>query len=730
MKKTVLVFLLAAMFSTFCFGTINVLAQEVETEPKEYNLIDFDNSDFGEHSFDAETGTLTLVGNDTVNYMSTLFDKLTDDQLVLADGTKKNISELTIVTWATFSAKSNAGWQVPYAVVAKNDEASIQYHFRNTLNNQYIFRRDASEQIISEVGVGYVADGTPYQMLIKKTGTTFFAQTIALPLANGATITLSDADMEPCLGIGARGVAGSTVSDMKMYVAESQENSNTYVQLGAYAKNIEVKSAPATVEQGNDLSGCTFTLNMLDGTTKDLSLQDVTITGFDKNTLGEQKVTVQATVLNSVLTTEFTVTVTEPVIRTNVADFGAADYGRNYYDAETGTVILYGNDSMVDIPTIFDGITDGKVILSDGTEKDISELTIVSSMTIKPGSIGGWTVPFFAFALIPNGELDSHVRVNMGGAGTPAYVMCRYTDAGGVFHEDVIGEIAAEHYEEGVVYTVTVELTGKHVKYMLDIGGKVYTIEFDITHEQAQEMQPCLKFGDRTNADSEISNMQYYVKGVELGAYAKSISVKSVPDSVEQGEDLANCTFTLNMLDGTTQDVTLDDVTIAGFDKNTAGTQTVTVSKQVLNSTVSTTFEVEVKAAETSDPEVPGGDTQDEIAEYKLSLSKTTYQQGEEFDLSTVSVKAVYESGKEEPVEVTASQLTISGYDKDKAGEQTVKITYQDKEYSFTVTVAEKEAPAEGGCAGAITGITSLVAAGAVCSLTVLFLKKKARVNK
>ena len=110
MKKTVLVFLLAAMFSTFCFGTINVLAQEVETEPKEYNLIDFDNSDFGEHSFDAETGTLTLVGNDTVNYMSTLFDKLTDDQLVLADGTKKNISELTIVTWATFSAKSNAGW--------------------------------------------------------------------------------------------------------------------------------------------------------------------------------------------------------------------------------------------------------------------------------------------------------------------------------------------------------------------------------------------------------------------------------------------------------------------------------------------------------------------------------------------------------------------------------------------------------------------------------------------
>ena len=265
---------------------------------------------------------------------------------------------------------------------------------------------------------------------------------------------------------------------------------------------------------------------MLDGTTQELTLDDVTISGFDKNSAGKQTVTVSKEVLNSVVSTTFEVEV-EGQIVTNLADFENADYGRNFYDEETGEVTLYGDDSYVNIPTVLDGITDGKLILKDGTEANISDLTFVASATIQPASVGNWTVPFLVFANTPNGSLDSHVRVNMGGAGTPAYIMCRWTDAGGTFHEDVLTQVNAAHQPEGIAYTVTTELTGTHVKYTLQIGEETLVSEIDVTHEQAENgIMPCFRFGDRTNADSVISNMQFYVKGVELGAYAKSIVVK------------------------------------------------------------------------------------------------------------------------------------------------------------------------------------------------------------
>ena len=733
MKKLFVAMLTVLMLGSLCFGTFTALAQESEPEggSKEYNLIDFENTDFGKHSYNAETGELTLAGTGTVSYLTTLLDSITDGKLVLKDGTAKDFSELTFVMRATISAKSLGGWQVPYIVFAKNDEATLQYHFRNTINNQYIFKNvGTAETVLQECGVGYVADESPYQMLIKKTGDTLFAQTIALPLANGGTITLEDKDMVPCFGVSAREVPGTVIKDMKMYVAPDQEQQDTYVELGAYAKSIGVKTAPAAVEQGEDLKDCTFTLNMLDGTTQELTLDDVTISGFDKNSAGKQTVTVSKEVLNSVVSTTFEVEV-EGQIVTNLADFENADYGRNFYDEETGEVTLYGDDSYVNIPTVLDGITDGKLILKDGTEANISDLTFVASATIQPASVGNWTVPFLVFANTPNGSLDSHVRVNMGGAGTPAYIMCRWTDAGGTFHEDVLTQVNAAHQPEGIAYTVTTELTGTHVKYTLQIGEETLVSEIDVTHEQAENgIMPCFRFGDRTNADSVISNMQFYVKGVELGAYAKSIVVKTAPATVKQGEDLKDCTFTLNMLDGTTQELALDDVTISGFDKNSAGEQTVTVSADVLNSSVSTTFEIEVEAAEEpgTDPDEPG-DT-DEIESYRVSLNKTEYAFGEEFDISTVVVTAVYESGKTEAVTVADGDLSVSGYDKEKAGEQSVVITYKGTEYTLSVTVAESGGGETGGCSGTVLGAGSAIAAVAACLFAGIVLKKRANKNR
>ena len=65
--------------------------------------------------------------------------------------------------------------------------------------------------------------------------------------------------------------------------------------------------------------------------------------------------------------------------------------------------------------------------------------------------------------------------------------------------------------------------------------------------------------------------------------------------------------------------------------------------------------------------------------------TKTEYTQGEELDLSGLVVTAVYSDGSKS--EVKAGDYTVSGYDPDTAGEQTVTVTYGGKTAAFTVTV-------------------------------------------
>ena len=76
----------------------------------------------------------------------------------------------------------------------------------------------------------------------------------------------------------------------------------------------------------------------------------------------------------------------------NLLDFAETDFGKNFYDSETGEVVLYGDDSRVYVSTFMDYITDGKIKLADGTEKNMNELTFVMEATIAPAVLGVRTV--------------------------------------------------------------------------------------------------------------------------------------------------------------------------------------------------------------------------------------------------------------------------------------------------------------------------------------------------
>ena len=106
-----------------------------------------------------------------------------------------------------------------------------------------------------------------------------------------------------------------------------------------------------------------------------------------------------------------------------------------------------------------------------------------------------------------------------------------------------------------------------------------------------------------------------------------------------------------------------------------------------------------------------------------VSVNKTEYAYGEEFDLSSIEVVKKFASGKaDEKVATTSADFAISGYDANTPGEQTVTITYAGQTYTVKVTVAEKQ-----GCGSAISPVGG-IAIGAtvlVAALAAVLIKRK-----
>ena len=73
----------------------------------------------------------------------------------------------------------------------------------------------------------------------------------------------------------------------------------------------------------------------------------------------------------------------------------------------------------------------------------------------------------------------------------------------------------------------------------------------------------------------------------------------------------------------------------------------------------------------------------------------TEYDLGDELDLTGLVVMANYSDGSSR--EISSDAYTVSGYDPNTAGEQTVTVTYGGKTAAFTVTVEEGRQPADPG---------------------------------
>ena len=154
-----------------------------------------------------------------------------------------------------------------------------------------------------------------------------------------------------------------------------------------------------------------------------------------------------------------------------------------------------------------------------------------------------------------------------------------------------------------------------------------------------------------------------------------SISIKANPSKTEYryGESLDLTGATISVVKGSgTIDLPITDNMVSGYDPTTVGKQTVKVSYGGQE----TTFEVTVK---------------DYIKDITLTTpTKTEYKYGEALDLTGGKVQKVMASGAQEPaVDLTDSSVTVSGYNANKAGKQTITVEYEGIQKTFEVTVVD-----------------------------------------
>ena len=185
-----------------------------------------------------------------------------------------------------------------------------------------------------------------------------------------------------------------------------------------------------------------------------------------------------------------------------------------------------------------------------------------------------------------------------------------------------------------------------------------------------------------------IDNVEYAGEEPEPEVTLTSITV-TAPAKLEYtvGEelDLTGMTVTAVYSDETTKDVT-EEADISGYDKDTEGTQEITVTYTEGEQTVTATFNVTVKASGSEVPEV----TLTSIT--VTAPAKLEYTVGEELDLTGMTVTAVY---SDETTKDVTEEADISGYDKDAEGTQEITVTYTENgveaKATFNVTVKAAE---------------------------------------
>ena len=173
--------------------------------------------------------------------------------------------------------------------------------------------------------------------------------------------------------------------------------------------------------------------------------------------------------------------------------------------------------------------------------------------------------------------------------------------------------------------------------------------------------------------NARVDNCVCSVCGKVIKKTVVGIYIERMPDKLEyiRSQTFVSSGMIVKELfdDGSTDNIDADLI-FSGFDSETLGTQTITVTCGVF----SVEFTVRINEKEMTGIRIDKTPT------------STTYVEGLDMNTAGLTVTATYNNGSTEKV----TEYTLSGYDRDRLGKQTITVSYNGFTASYSITVKAK----------------------------------------
>ncbi len=438
-------------------------------------------------------------------------------------------------------------------------------------------------------------------------------------------------------GVEVTGFDSSTPGDKKLTV-EYAGLSTTYniTVVNKTIVSIGWKTMPTKKEyivgQDLDLNGGIITVTYDDNSTTDVDPKDATVSGYNKNTVGDQTVTV--TYSNKSISL-FVIVKDKQVssIEINKAPNRTTYKINEQLDLKGGSIKVHydnGNTTTVYLPnnlvtvSDFDNATAGEKVITLTYNEKACTFTVKVNRTAKSIEVTPPTKVLYA--------VGSDLDLN-----------------GGTIKVD---------YDDKT--SETVSLTAAAIKH------------FDNTKAGKQ------------NVTVRYANCESFFE-VELYRVVQSIDITNQPEKLEYivGQNIVfdGGLITVTYNDQTTASLYFNSpgVTVSGYDKNSIATQTVTLSyqDQFMNEPVTATFNVTVIDRTATSIVID-------------KKPKVEYIVDDELDLANGSITVIYNNGSSESVLLTSEDVQVSGFENTSATKQTLTVKYKGLETTFMVTVKPK----------------------------------------
>ena len=514
------------------------------------------------------------------------------------------------------------------------------------------------------------------------------------------------------------------------------KTSNYSIDIINTLKSIQIQGTPKTEYNINEpiQTGLSILVTRQTGEIEAIDVENDMISGFNTTTEGEKEVTITYTENGVTKQTSYSITVKDAVtgigIKTN-PNKTQYKYGVEL-DLTGATISVVKGSGTVEIPVTEDMVSgydkeklgEQTIKVTYGGEETTFKVNVkdyVTKIEVVPADVTGKYNDELSQIISAN-DIKYVVTYAKEGAKTPETLtesMIKTTYNKGTINkqslkveyedEDVNSATKGEKFEatlnvtlSDVVSKITItkptktnynhgeelDLTGGKIEVTTASGlSKEVPIEGSMITENGTtvNMSPSKDdYGENTTV-TKILTITYEEGGKkETASYSiiivndvKSITMHQTPKTSYNVNDLLDVTdgeilVTRAVGEPETKEITKDMVT--GFDSTKENTKlTLTVSYIENGITKTTTYDVSVKDIVTG-------------IGIKTNPNKTQYKYGEELDLTGATISVVKGSGT---IEIPVTEDMVSGYDKEKLGEQTIKVTYGGEEATFKVTVKD-----------------------------------------